>query len=109
MHRLVIAATVAALALTSNPPAHAAGPTFVEFETVDAVETNNGYFAVTGILVGASAPTRVAFAPITTLDVAGRCERFALLAMSKPGKYLFSASVYQSGYPTNCKLALRTP
>ena len=117
MHRLFICLVV--YTSTFAVPRHAAAsiePT-VTFDTVDAVEIQNDNGAaavnlvVTGILAGGSTPTTrtFAFANSSALDAAPalRCERFAVIAMSKPGKYQFAVGAL--GIAGACKLILRTP
>lgn len=116
MHRLVMCLMVCVL--TFAVPWHAAAaisPT-TTFDTVDAVELQNDCcsvvnLVVTGILAGGSTPTTrtFAFANNSATDAAPalRCERFAVIAMSKPGKYQFAVGT--QGSAGACKLILRTP
>jgi hypothetical protein len=87
------------------------------YDAVDAVEAWADRVAVTGIISGQSDVTTLLY-PIedsasNTTTAAARCDRFALLAMSKPGKYQF-ATVFQpdgGGFRLafSCKLILRAP
>jgi hypothetical protein len=118
-HRLAICLAVASLTFVAPRPADAAITSL--FDTVDAVESTNEFVSgvgnaqvikVTGILVGGTVPTTqtFTFAGITHLDQGARCERLALLAMSKPGKYQFGiGSTNTAGTNGGCKLILRTP
>jgi hypothetical protein len=108
------AVALAALAFTcSIPPAHAAPGDYVfTYDTVDALDTS-GDFTVTGVLAGSSVATTTSFdnfgSSSTWYAAEARCERFALLAMSKPGKYQFTITVPSAFHFTSCKLSLRTP
>jgi hypothetical protein len=75
------------------------------FTTVDSVEGNLNSLKVTGVLQGDSAPTtqNLVFSGTESVAAAAACERKALLAMSKPGQYLFSA-LWASAGSCSCKL-----
>jgi hypothetical protein len=114
-HRFAICLAIASLILAIPQPAAATITT--EFDTVDAVEiannSSNSYLViVTGIRTGESAPTTQTFGVTNSTNSddsrVRQCERFAVLAMSKPGKYRFGigGGSYSSG---GCKLTLRTP
>jgi hypothetical protein len=108
-HRLAACLAIASLTFMAARPAAAA--TTHTFDTVDALEieynSNSGNIViVTGILVGQMTPTTHTFAFNGYGDDARQCERFAVIAMSKPGKYRFAiGTMYNKG----CKLILRTP
>jgi hypothetical protein len=113
-HRFAICLAIAASLFAAPRPAAAAITTV--FDTVDAVEiatSGLGYnIIVTGIVAGGTTPTTLTFFFSGTSSgqesQARQCERLAVLAMSKPGKYQFGigpGSVPSSG----CKLILRTP
>ena len=115
MHRLVICLVVCASTLAA--PRHAAATiATITFDTIDAVELNNECcgkvnLVVTGILVGEGTPTTrtFTFQNDSAVDAAAtlHCERFAVIAMSRPGKYQFAiGSVFNAGA---CRLILRTP
>jgi hypothetical protein len=120
MHRLVMCLMVCAS--TFAVPRHGAAaisPT-TTFDTVDAVELQNDCctfvnLVVTGIRAGESTPTTITFTfannSATDAAPALRCERFAVIAMSKPGKYQFAigANGNVGGGSGACKLILRTP
>ncbi len=114
---LRIALPTLAAALTLLPPAPLLAQAAlgdVVFATVDAVETQtNSVFIVTGIVEGAAEPTRHTFSIIFSIEPQSglnRCDRFALLAMSKPGRYQFSiVNASSSPSAVRCKLALRAP
>ena len=107
--RPALLAAFAAVTLSSSPPAHADASDVHVYATVDAVETSNRNFTITGIRVGDSAATTQTFdAGSSDYGAAERCERFAVLAMSKPGKYELTVTTNGS-WGANCKLALRAP
>jgi hypothetical protein len=99
-----IAACLALASLTFVAPRPAAAAVTHTFDTVDAVEIVNGSdtLVVTGILVGQTTPTTLSF-----YFVGVRCERLAVIAMSKPGKFRFG--IGSSGGSGSCKLILQTP
>lgn len=113
MKLLAIAAAAATLSLAIGMGARAqtAHPRYV-FATVDAVSCEVYVLRITGILQGQAAATevRVAFSdsdPAAANVSAQTCERKALLAMTKPGQYLFEVS-YPGYYPA-CKLTRVNP
>ncbi|RKG98925.1 hypothetical protein [Corallococcus carmarthensis] len=71
------------------------GVTYV-FASVDAYTVDLASFDVTGTLVGESTPRTFSFWAGGTSDSASnsveasRCDRLALIAMTRPGRYLFS-------------------
>jgi hypothetical protein len=79
---------------------------------VDAIESSSSagspLIKVTGILVGETAPTTVTFQTGTAADMTTRCERLGLLAMAKPGRYLFAIGG-PSTTPATCKLITVAP
>lgn len=61
------------------------------FATVDAYAVGSTTLDVTGTLVGESAPRTFRFWAIGDASVeAARCDRLALLAMTRPGRFLFT-------------------
>ena len=114
---LAILAATLAFSLASTTPASAGsadGPHV--YETIDAVQSGPGdrRITITGIIVGQSTATTLTYdlRPISSTssseDVTARCDRFALLAMAKPGKYQFS-TVMVSSFDFDCKLTVRAP
>ena len=113
------ASCLAIASLTFMSPRPAAAAITHVFDTVDAVEigyqggTIGQIVWVTGVRVGATSPATYMFTfanNTTGNDQALRCERLAVLAMSKPGKFRFgiaSGTYYSSD--GGCKLTLRTP
>jgi hypothetical protein len=103
----------ASLAVAEAPIAEASAV----YETVDAVEVWGNRITVTGIVSGQSAPSELQYLMLdlgTTsgglADSAARCDRLALLAMAKPGKYQFAmVRVEPSSRRFGCKLIVRTP
>jgi hypothetical protein len=100
-------AALAALTLVSSTAAWAetnGGDTDYVFSTVDTVDvkaTMNGgnptsEGAITGILDGQVAPQTVRF---MYLPNPSPCERMALMALQKPGRYFFAMKGYLSTGP----------
>lgn len=120
---LALLAPATALTQSTLPPA-AVLNTVYRFETVDSFELQGSpesaiysgyrsYVTVTGTLQGQSTPTTLRFAyslsvPSTSSDATRtheRCERFALLAMNKPGQYLLELRQENNfGNHLGCKL-----
>ena len=108
---LAILAATLATSLISPTPASADFPFDGRvYDTVDAVQSDADLITVTGIVVGQSTVTTSSYriAATASSDGVARCDRFALLAMAKPGKYRF-ATVLAPGDMFVCKLTLRTP
>jgi hypothetical protein len=97
----------------------------VVYDTVDSVEIKNhdicdtcggnqSMVIVRGIVVGTSTPSTRTFNFGTNIDIATRCERLAMIAMSKPGKYQLGIGADMSnsggvGGHGDCKLILIAP
>jgi len=119
MHRLAICVVFASSSLAAPRPAAAAAATDV-YDTVDSVEIDNRpdspqvpTLVVTGILAGQTRPgtARYFFSSLgspSDLDTAMHCQRLAVVAMSKPGKFQFAITP-PSTNAHGCKLILRTP
>ena len=116
IRRLAICLVIASLTFVAPRPAAAA--VTHSFDAVDAVEIghlssyqNSHFVIVTGILVGATVQTTHKFHFDGNPEQSTRCERFAVIAMSKPGKFRFSIGSITStgGTGGGCKLTLRTP
>jgi len=113
MKRSWIAAAVAVLSLAVGVVARAqVAATPYVFVTVDAASSYATRLRVTGILQG-EATAREIFVTFSSTDAAVRldtCERKALLAMAKPGQYLFELTWPSSfaAEPT-CKLTRANP
>ncbi|NPC68222.1 hypothetical protein D7Y27_14505 [Corallococcus sp. AB004] len=61
------------------------------FTSVDAYTAGYGHFVVTGVVAGESTPRVIRFSGYgLSLQDADRCDRFALIAMTRPGRYQFS-------------------
>jgi hypothetical protein len=96
-------------------PVIAAGPAV--YDTVDAVEVFGSRITVTGIIAGQSAPSEFIYVIFdgsssgSTPGGANRCDRLALLAMAKPGKYQFATLIVPDTFGSfySCKLIVRTP
>jgi hypothetical protein len=102
---------IASLVAVSPTPAAADGVPIV-YDTVDSLQLrvfNN--IRVTGIRSGEGVSSvhdyPLASSSSVSPDYAARCDRFALLAMSKPGKFQFS--VVLSGSVFFCELTVRAP
>lgn len=115
MFRLVAMCCAIAMFLFGDPlPAAAAGNP-ITYDTVDAIEVLANEIKVTGIISGQDAPSTTLYTIISSSSSTGRtdvaasrCDRLALLAMSKPGKYQFAVTLVGfSEY--SCKLIVRTP
>jgi hypothetical protein len=123
-HRLAVGLAIASMIFLAPRPAAAGTITTTVFDTVDSVEGYHAGYAgysltVKGIPASGTTPTTSTFHFDMGLDsrdaaLVERCERFAVLVMSKPGKYQLSITwEYNTsdGYKYNrgCKLILRTP
>lgn len=116
-----LVACVAFVALFPIPMGLAVGAVFANtpavYETVDAVEVAGGVITVTGITVGHSTPTTLVYEVDgdscggRSVEAAARCDRLALLAMSKPGKFQFATTFFLDNASCHfaCKLIARTP
>ena len=115
-----VAALFATLSLLSAPGALAAEQDAeydrpYTFETVDAYEANDRTFIiVTGVLQGETSPRTLRFWAGGASDVRllqlQRCDRMALLTMSKAGRYYFQVTRYESVMSplgVSCKLTRR--
>ena len=114
MFRLVaMCCAIAAFTLGGLPSAMAAFGDTTTYDTIDAVEVLGAQIRVTGIIAGQAAPSTALYTIINSgsTDVAAsRCDRLALLAMSRPGKFQF-AMVEELTTPIRfgCKLIVRAP
>lgn len=90
----------ALLIFVAPRPALADASASTVFDTVDGVELDqvgmcdfgcvtHTIVRVTGIRSGHSTPNTVSFDFVDKADIAAHCQRLAMLAMSKPGKYQF--------------------
>jgi hypothetical protein len=112
--RLAIVATTlvtSSAAFAEDLPAP--GTASATYDTVDAVEVRGSFIVVTGIISGQATPTRLQYSiqdqSAQTGEAAARCDRLALLAMSKPGKFRFATILLDNGFRFSCKLNVRTP
>jgi hypothetical protein len=102
---------IAAIAMISPESARADPGDVITYDTVDAFEVRTGDIVVTGIIVGQSAPSTTSYNIVgfSQDDVTtSRCDRLALLAMSKPGKFRFAVEALDF-FVFSCKLIVRTP
>jgi hypothetical protein len=100
--------TLAPLSLAS---AQASYPAYV-FETVDSIDSDfRNMVKLTGIIQGESAPRTIQFynssSPTILAEITRACERFALIAMSKPGQYYLEARGGSTDGLVGCKLTHR--
>ena|ERR1041384_621210 len=110
---LVAGLVLASLAILSPRPAAADGTPIV-YDTVDALQLrNNNVIRVTGIISGQGASSTTDYNLISgsvgSVDYAARCDRLALLAMSKPGKFQFVITSTGGFSGFYCQLIVRTP
>ncbi|MBN8233101.1 hypothetical protein JYK02_36865 [Corallococcus macrosporus] len=94
----------------TQPEQPVPGVTYV-FASVDAYAVSHTSLDITGTLVGESTPRTFSFWAGNSSDSAGnsveasRCDRLALLAMTRPGRYLFSWGYYLPySYAPQCTL-----
>ncbi|NTX03437.1 hypothetical protein [Myxococcus sp. CA040A] len=117
--RVLRAAALLLASVTLTPSALAAGETpqtnvpYV-FVTVDSfVNVHATGVEITGVLRGESTARTIAFYFYTGVDgldaglYASRCERMALMAMNKPGAYLFEMIKGPASYNLSCRLTRR--
>ncbi|NOK37439.1 hypothetical protein D7W79_24955 [Corallococcus exercitus] len=98
---LLTALTLAPASAMAAPEESVAGVTYV-FTAVDAYTAGAGHLVITGVLQGESTPRTIFFdAPAYDGSEANRCDRLALLAMTRPGRFHFSwFKEYPGAYPT---------
>jgi len=112
---LVTCLTITALTFVSPAPAAAAtyASSSAVYDTVDAVEILEvaSTITITGIISGQSSPSTLSYnLHLSTTESASRCDRLALLAMSKPGRFQLAMNYfYGNGDGFTCKLIVRTP
>ena len=127
IRRLVFCLALATIAMLSPTPARSAVGSVTTFDTVDAVEGFTEFdttrfvgVKVTGIVAGVGTPSTIQFRlinsafestfGISSVDLVARCDRMAMLAMSKPGKFqLAFVEAAHFGPTFNCRLLVRTP
>jgi hypothetical protein len=126
LRRLVPLLAVATLATLAPTTARGAVGSVTTFDTVDSIEatlvgdSNRPVgIKVTGILVGSSSPTTISVklhssgisqvSGMIGVDPVARCDRMAMLAMSKPGKFQFALVETEIVQVFTCKLIVRTP
>lgn len=101
---LLAALTLAPASALAAPEESVSGVTYV-FTTVDTYTAGAGHFVITGVLQGESAPRTISFdAPAYDGSEANRCDRLALLAMTRPGRFHFSWYREYAGYYPTCTL-----
>jgi hypothetical protein len=119
MKRIALAAAVAVIAVIAIRAGAQVSPSATPyvFVTVDEVYTEGHKLYVTGILQGDATATTQGLnfynsgsAGADGADILAACERKALLAMAKPGQYLFKLTpgMYSYYYP-RCTLTRVNP
>jgi len=104
MTRAAFLALAAALAL---PVFAQTGYTTVVFTAVDAVSLRSSGIQITGVPEGAAAPVTSTWS-VYSASYAEACERYALLAMERPGRYRLE--VLSSGSSLQyCRLVRAAP
>ncbi|RKH55942.1 hypothetical protein D7V93_21480 [Corallococcus llansteffanensis] len=102
--------TLAPASALAEPEQPVPGVTYV-FATVDAYSVKRESFEITGTLVGENTPRVFYFGtwhssfPDSNSVEATRCDRLALLAMTRPGRYLLSWTVEAYYGTLTCTLA----
>ncbi len=110
---IAVAAAVLSLALVPDASGQATLPRYV-FTTVDAVASEGYRLRITGIQEGQATASEVtlyySYSVAYALASCEACERKALLAMNKPGQYVFEAAYLGTllSNPT-CKLTRVNP
>ncbi|WP_242339853.1 MULTISPECIES: hypothetical protein [unclassified Anaeromyxobacter] len=109
MKRLLLAG--AAALLSAMPALAQTAPVRYVFVAVDAVEIRSTTIKVTGVVDGESAPQTVTMTLSSSsgVDSVAACERLALLAMTRPGQFLFEIQGSTTYNLNVCKLARATP
>jgi hypothetical protein len=108
MFRLVVMCCAIAASTIAGPlPAMAAFNDTTTYDTIDAVEVVADLITVTGITSGQGTPTTATYQVLGGIEAAARCDRLALLAIAKPGKFRFA--VTDLNFQFSCKLIVRTP
>ena len=115
MRHFVPAFALASMMLVGGAGSASADPSPVPttYTTVDSIETSgNSYITITGIRGLDQAATTIVYRIAQgsqPQDAAARCDRFALLAMSKPGKYIFEVTDLYKNSNFTCKLSVKKP
>jgi hypothetical protein len=108
---IVALTLISPLAIAADPPLGSAAV----YDTVDSIGVWGRRITVTGIISGQAAPSTFQY-PIfeesggasgTLSDAANRCDRLALLAMSKPGKFQFAMEHPNFSSSFRCALTVR--
>lgn len=110
---LVTCLAIMGLLFVSWTPA-AADTYSAVYDTVDAIEVSGNFnqITITGIIAGQGAPSTLIYnlyVSGSSTDAPARCDRLALLAMSKPGKFQFAMNYVSGDGRYTCKLIVRTP
>ncbi|QAT88164.1 hypothetical protein EJ065_6638 [Corallococcus coralloides] len=101
---LLAALTLAPASAFAEPEDATYGVAYV-FTSVDSYTTGTNHFVVTGVLQGESAPRTIRFGAYTSgFPDAERCDRLALLTMTRPGRFHFSYFQEYFNYHPVCTL-----
>jgi len=106
-HRLVISSLLAAVVFSSSESARATSTAEHVYNTVDSFHPSAFGFQVSGVLAGTTVSTD-RFYSLGNESLRTSCERFAVLAMSKPGKFQLVITDPDAN-PVTCRLVLRAP
>lgn len=77
------------------------------YDTVDAVAVYGNIIVITGVVSGERTSTEIRYPVYNDSESASRCDRLAMLAVAKPGKYQF-AMVDVGSWAYACKLIVRS-
>jgi hypothetical protein len=97
------------LAVAIASPREASADETTIYEAIDAFQVSETSIRITGIIAGASAPTAKLYFLGRGNELAPRCDRFAMLAMSKPGKFQLAIVTPDGTSVSACQLIVRTP
>lgn len=87
---LLATLTLAPASALAEPEDALPGVNYV-FTSVDTYTAGAGHYVITGVLAGESTPRTFRFdAPAYDGSEASRCDRLALLVMTRPGRFHFS-------------------
>ncbi|RKI75039.1 hypothetical protein D7X55_01000 [Corallococcus sp. AB049A] len=100
---LLATLTLAPASALAEPEYAQVGVNYV-FTTVDAYSTVGATLIVTGTLVGESNARTIQFSVGGDEVEASRCDRLALLTMTRPGRFHFSWFRQAGGYFPVCTL-----
>lgn len=111
----ILAATLAFSLASTTPVSADIAISGHAYDTVDSVQSgpSERQITITGVIAGQSTATTLTYqlrgniSTNATEDMTARCDRFALLAMAKPGKYQFATTRAASSNTYDCVLTTR--